>query len=79
MTDQTQADTNSRPATQHKGERKTILELSVDYEPFSATNPNLIDLDAELNEKKVVGAVEPKLLQEKRQKRMALLAQQASR
>lgn len=79
MTDRTQAETASRPTTQHKGERKTFLDLSVDHDQLNSTNPNLIDLDTNINTQKVINAVEPKLLLEKRQKRMELLALQINR
>jgi len=73
LTERTVADTCSRSTTNQKGERKTILDLSADADLFYSTDPNLIDLDASINEKKVVGAMETKLLREKRQKRIEIL------
>jgi len=72
----TLAETNSRPTTQHKGERKNILDLSVEVNHINnhwSRDPNLVDLDTSINEQKIVGAIESKFLNEKRNKRMELL------
>ena len=64
------------------GGTTNVLDMSADADLFKrggSVDPNLLDLDPVINNQKIVGSVESKLLLEKRLKRIELLQQSLSR